>query len=400
MRFTDLDIQTLRDAPNNARTPGFAFLVRAGYLTREDVPTPLGDHTLAHLEKLHERLGEGFLDALAIPLIHSQNEVFHAVKTGSITVIHCPACGYADRAEVARAHKKPPPAEAPLPLEKVETPACHTIEALANYLDVPETKTAKAMLFTRHSDGALVFAILRGDMQLSLAKLSARVGEISPASEREIVAVGAIPGYASPIGLQEALIVVDDLVPASGNLVAGANQDGYHLKNVNYGRDYQAGIVCDLTLAKAGDACPECEATLQAAAVERLASGDRFNFVEVLHALAETYHDERGLTLPPEVAPFTIYLMHVPGKSVDTLSAAEGFHTQLQEAGISVLFDDREDRAGVKFNDADLIGCPLRLTVGEKNLADGMVELKPRAARETRREPADRILEAIQALVV
>ena len=254
------------------------------------------------------------------------------------------------------------------------------------------------MLFTRHTDRALVFAVLRGDMQLSLEKLSARVGVISPASEREIVAAGAVPGYASPVGLQEALIVVDDLVPECSNLVAGANQAGYHLKNVNYGRDYQAGIVCDLTLARVGDACPECEAPLQAIAVERLASGDRFHFPEVLHALAETYHDERGLTLPPAAAPFDVYLMHIPGQDVDTLSAAEGIHAQLQDAGISVLFDDREERAGVKFNDADLLGCPLRLTVGGKNLADGMLELKPRTARETSREPVDRILEAIRAL--
>jgi prolyl-tRNA synthetase len=255
------------------------------------------------------------------------------------------------------------------------------------------------MLFTRHSDGKLIFAILRGDMQLSLAKLENRVGKISPASEKEIFTSGAVPGYASPVGLEDALIIVDDLIPLSSNLVAGANEAGFHLKHVNYGRDYQAELVCDLALAKVGDACAACGSALEEIRVERLAARDKIGFLEILHAVAETHHDERGLILPITVAPFVVYLMHVPGKTMDTRAAGEEIYAGMMGSGITVLYDDREERAGVKFNDADLIGCPLRITVGEKSLADGMVELKLRAARESTLQRADHILEAIQAVM-
>jgi len=399
MRYRDLAIQTLRDAPNNARTPGFALLVRAGYLTRENQPTALGQHTLAHLSNLQKDLGEGFFSALAIPTIRSEDESFYAIKTGSIELLHCPSCGYADRGELARSRKEPLPKEQPLAPEKVETPECHTIEALANFLGVPPARTAKAMLFTRHSDEKLVFAILRGDMQLSLAKLEGQVGKVSLASEKEISTAGAVPGYASPIGLKDALIIVDDLIPGSSNLVAGANEAGFHQKNVNYGRDYQAERVCDLALAKAGEACATCGSLLEASTAERLAAQDEYEFLEILHAVAETHHDERGLVLPLPVAPFVVYLMHVPGKTMDTRAAGEEIYTRIQDSEIPILFDDRDERAGVKFNDADLIGCPLRITVGEKSLADGMVELKSRAARESTLQRTDHIREVIQAIM-
>jgi prolyl-tRNA synthetase len=269
-------------------------------------------------------------------------------------------------------------------LEKILTPDCNTIEALANFLGIPKAKTAKALMFTRLDDNKFIFIVVRGDLQLSEAKLKQQIGDIRPATAAEIERSGAAAGYASPIGLKEVLIIVDDLIPQSQNLVAGANETGYHLKNTNYGRDYSAEIVADLVQAEAGDPCSNCGNPLSVTSVIDLTTRKEFHFENILLALAETHHDNKGLTLPHTAAPFDLYLMHIPGKEMDTRAKAEEIYNALQNAGISVLFDDREERAGVKFNDADLIGCPIRVTLGEKNLKEGMVELKPRKEKDNR----------------
>ncbi len=189
---------------------------------------------------------------------------------------------------------------------------------------------------------------------------------------------------------------MDDLIPQSPNLAAGANDAGYHLLNTNCGRDYSPEIVADLTQAKAGDSCVKCGNPLSALSALSLATRSaEFNFENILLALAETHHDDKGLTLPKSAAPFDVYLMHVPGKQMDTRAKAEEIYNKLQAAGISVLFDDRDERAGVKFNDADLIGCPIRITVGEKALQNGMVELKPRKEKENKLVPVEKLIEEI-----
>jgi len=168
------------------------------------------------------------------------------------------------------------------------------------------------------------------------------------------------------------------------------------LKHVNYGRDYSAEIVADLAQAQEADPCAKCGKPLASIVAYRLATRQMFDFENILLALAETHHDEKGLSLPRSAAPFDVYLMHVPGKSIDTKPAAEELYANLQEAGISVLFDDRDERAGVKFNDADLVGCPVRVTVGERGLQNGMVELKRRSETESGIDPLTRAVRAIQ----
>ncbi|HUG34918.1 MAG TPA: His/Gly/Thr/Pro-type tRNA ligase C-terminal domain-containing protein, partial [Anaerolineales bacterium] len=249
------------------------------------------------------------------------------------------------------------------------------------------------------SDSKFVFVVVRGDMQLSEAKLKAKVGNVRAATAEEIIGAGAVPGYASAIGLKDALIVADDLIPQSPNLVSGANEAGFHLKNTNYGRDYSAEIVTDLIQAKAGDVCAICRNPLAVMPVISLKNHNEYDFNNILLALAETHHDDKGLTFPHPIAPFDVYLMQVPGKEIDTRAKAEGIYTELQGAGISVLFDDRDERAGVKFNDADLIGTPVRVTVGEKGLKEGMVELKPRKERENQLVETENILEKIKNLL-
>jgi prolyl-tRNA synthetase len=224
---------------------------------------------------------------------------------------------------------------------------------------------------------------------------------LRPATDIEILATGATPGYASPVGLKNVLVVVDQLAAQSPNLVAGANEEGYHLLNTNVGRDYRATLVTDIAAAQAGDGCPACDGQLRAAkaalvgrsermAVEKggptyLDASDRAQAVlssvhqvdlgALLTAIASECRDEQGLALPPAAAPFAVHLVSMPGAEaeVDALYAA------LSEAAIPCLRDDRGDSAGVKFTDADLIGLPLRITLGKRSLQAGGAEFKRRA---------------------
>lgn len=393
MKYKDLNIQTQREFPNNARTAGFGWLVRAGYLTRENQLLPLGELAISRLQNLSSN--PSFFSLLTFPFLHNEHETFFPLEAGSTEIIHCPACKYTERIELAQFKKTVFSDEEQLPVEKVLTPDCHTIEALANFLNLPKEKTAKALMYTRTADNQFVFVVVRGDMQMSETKLKNLVGDVRAATAEEIAKSGAVAGYASPVGLsaKRALILVDDLVPHSPNLAAGANEVGYHLLNTNCGRDYSPEIVADLTQAKAGDSCAGCGNPLSAATTLSLATRSEFHFENILLSLAEAHHDDKGLTLPKSAAPFDVYLMHIPGKQMDTCAKAEELYNNLQAAGIAVLFDDRDERAGVKFNDADLIGCPTRITVGEKALQNGMVELKPRNEKENKLVPVEKIIE-------
>ncbi len=397
MRYRDLSIQTQREFPNNARTRGFGWLVRAGYLTRESQFLPLGEQALNCLRA--KSIDSSFLSHISLPLLSNTDETYFPLSTGKAEIVNCPVCGFTARREIAVFKKTPFSQEAPLPMEKVLTPECPTIEALANFLNVPKEKTAKALMFTRAADGKFVFVVVRGDMTLSEAKLKQLVGEVRMATPEEVARSGAAAGYASPVGLTGALIVVDDLIPKSPNLVAGANEAGYHLLNTNCGCDYTPELVADLVLAEAGAACPQCGNPLNLQNAEILATRKGFDFEEILLALAETHHDDKGLCLPASAAPFQVYLMHVPGKELDTRAKAEEIYASLQDAGITVLFDDRDERAGVKFNDADLIGCPVRVTVGERGLREGKLEVKARTAAQAELVAIDEIDAHIKQLV-
>jgi prolyl-tRNA synthetase len=336
-----------------------------------------------------------------------------------------------------------------LPIEKVATPGAKTIEELAAFLSVPKSRTAKAVFLIatlQPEQGAeqksaspvsrevFVFAIVRGDMEVNETKLAnaIRATALRPAAEADIRLIGAEPGYASPIGLPAGgwLTVVDDLVPRSPNLVAGANQAGYHLKNVNYGRDYTAQVVADIAAAQDGDACPNCASPLRA--VRGVEVGNIFKlgtdfsdplgctFTDqdgqerpvimgsygigsgrLLACVAEEHHDEYGLRWPVTVAPYQVHLIVLGGKAgreeesaeaskAESLrQAAEALYERLQFEGIEVLYDDREESPGVKFNDADLIGLPVRLTVSERALKQGGIEFKRRDQAEKSIIPLD-----------
>jgi prolyl-tRNA synthetase len=335
---------------------------------------------------------------------------------GEEVVVQCSACGYTAAQAVAGTRKLPPPAEAPQPLLDVETPNCKTIADLAAFLNVPRWRTAKAMFVVAYIEGQgdrPVIAMVRGDQDLNEEKLRRALGAktAGPATEAEIRAMSAEPGYGSPLRVSGATVVVDELIPVSPNLVAGANRPGYHSLNVNYARDYRADIVADITLAREDDACPECSAPLRAQGGVELARltnlGEaasrqleatyldreghpqplwlacyRLHLDRLLAAAAEIHRDEHGLVWPSAIAPYQAYLMTLGKRSEGVDRAADRLWAELSGAGVAVLYDDRDERAGVKFNDADLIGAPLRVAVGERGLKDGVVELKLRRGGE------------------
>lgn len=394
MRYEELGIITRREAPARARTTGDAFLLRAGYLTGDGNLTKLGLRTVSRLTAVSVPMQDALLSA-GLQVIRFERDILACVTLdGDTRVLTCPNCGYADAADRAKARKITTSAE-PLELRKVATPHCETIESLAAYLGIDSAQTAKAMMYTRVSDGRLLFVVLRGDMQVSEGKLREILGEIRAATAEEIGEAGAVPGYASPIGLRDALVIVDDLIPGSPNLVLGANETGYHLLNANYGRDYGADLVHDLTMARPGNPCPSCGAKLVGAEAIIIADRTGLRATGALRCIAEAFHDEKGLRLPKILAPFDLYVVQISHKEANTLEAATSLCEKLETAGIDVLLDDRDVSAGVKFNDADLIGCPLRLTIGERNLRDGMIELKRRDRDEIERvrytEAADRV---------
>ncbi len=339
------------------------------------------------------------------------HEFMYLSPVGEDTIIICDGCGYTANRQVAELRKPVAEPEEPRPIERVETPRTDTIESLSGLLGVPKSRTAKAvfMVATVGGEERFVFAVVRGDMELNETKLANAVGaeDLRPARAEEIRAVGAEPGYASPVGLREVLVVADDAVSSSPNLVAGANERGFHLLNVNHGRDFEASVVTDVAAAEEGSACPGCGAPMRAErGVEvgnifklgtRYAEAFGAYFLDrdggrkpvvmgsygigvgrLLACVAEEHRDEDGLVWPVSVAPYHVHLV------ASDEEAASGLYDDLRSAGVEVLYDDRRESLGTKFKDADLIGVPIRLTLTPRSLKNGGVELKLRREGEVR----------------
>ncbi len=349
---------------------------------------------------------------------------------GEDIVLLCPNGDYADNQEVATFRRERPVLEGSLPIEEVGTPNATTIQALADYLDVPLSRTAKAVFF-RGDSGRFVFAVIRGDLDVNETKLRKAAGEtgLTPATIEEIRAVGAEPGYGSPVGVRDALVVADESVRDSPNLVAGANRIGFHLRNVNLGRDYDAQVVADIATTEGGFPCPVCGSPLEATRAIEVGNifklGTRYSRAlgatyldaagqshpivmgsygigsgRLAATVVEQHHDERGIIWPISIAPFEVALLSLGGANEPGPSkAADRLYDELTTAGVDVLYDDRADRAGVKFNDADLIGCPLRLSVSARTLAKGEAELKPRTATDASFLALDAVVPTVRRLL-
>ena len=342
------------------------------------------------------------------------HEYMYLTPIGEDTIIICDTCGYHANRQIAL-FKKPAAVKAePKALEKVATPNASTIEDLAAFLNIETSQTAKAvfMMATITEDETdiqkLVFALVRGDMEVNETKLAnaVKAKELRPAHEEEIAAIGATAGYASPIGIKKSedlIIVADDLVAESNNLVSGANEKDYHYINVNYGRDFKADIITDITVAEAGCTCVKCGGELSASRGVEIGNifklGTRYTDAlgatylgqdgkpapvvmgsygigvgRLFACVVEEHNDERGLIFPISIAPYQIHLVALKKGE----EKADELYQQLQAAGFDVLYDDRNESPGVKFNDADLLGMPIRITVSKRSIENGGVEFKLR----------------------
>ena len=350
------------------------------------------------------------------------HEFMYLNSAGEDTLLLCDDCGYSANRQIATFQREEIVKEEAAALEEVETPGCTTIKELADFLKIPESKTAKAvfLMATVAGEDRFVFALLRGDHELNETKLANAVeaAEMRPATEEEIRAIGSEPGYGSPVGVSDdAILVVDEFVAGASNLVSGANKVDHHYLNVNCGRDFEPNLVTDLVAVSEGMPCPTCGSTQRS--VRGIEVGNIFKLgtkytealgVSVLDeesqarpvvmgsygiglgrllaCIIEEHHDDNGIIWPMSVAPFQVHIVVLSGnKPKGELEAAEGLSKDLEDQGIDVLVDDRDERAGVKFNDADLIGIPIRITVGSRGLANGQVEVKMRTEEDRQDVP-------------
>jgi len=334
-------------------------------------------------------------------------------EAGPDTFVRCQACDYTATLATARMAGPQPEEAEELPLEEVATPGAETIAALADFLHVPTHRTLKVVFYTVR--GRVICVAIRGDRTVDEAKLAHVLGsaDFYPSTEDELAAVGAVGGYGSPMGLRGARVIADRTVAAARNLVAGANKAGYHVRNVNTPRDFPMDLVADLAGVEEGDRCPHCGGRLALqAGIElaraampgsRLSEALNVTFLDeqgrarplflaayglgldrLLAAVIETHHDEQGIVWPPACAPYQVHLLGLNLNTPEVAEQAESLYRNLQGRGVAVLYDDRDASAGVKFNDADLMGLPLRVTVSSRSLQQGGVEVKWRAQQERR----------------
>ncbi len=342
---------------------------------------------------------------------------------GEDRLVLCEACGYAANQQVAPSSAPEPAAEDPLPVEEVATPDATTIDALARFLGIETSRTAKAAFFVT-GDDRFVVAIVRGDDDVNETKLMNAIQAprgLRPATVEEIKARGMEPGYGSPIGARDAVVVVDELAALSPNLVAGANKPGFHLRNVNVPRDYTPDVIADIASVREGDPCPQCGGTVilrngievgnifklgtkytKALGAEYLGEdGERRPIVmgsygiglgRNVACIVEAHHDDKGIAWPAEVAPYAAHLVAIGANKDPQVSAiAERLHDAAKAAGPEheILYDDRDESPGVKFTDAELLGMPWILTVSPRSLAAGGVEVTNRASGEKQVRPLD-----------
>jgi len=333
----------------------------------------------------------------------------------------CPACGHAGEPGALRPKIAPPPPEPPQEAEEVATPGCETIQEVADFLHVPTSHTLKAVFYAT-AEGHIIFAVIRGDLEVDPGKLERAIGRpLHPATPEELETAGIVAGYASPVELsrrEHITVIGDPSIQADVNFVAGANRPGYHLRGVRYPRDFQVDILADLVLTEPGDACPACDTPLESTEgvilvhLETLSTTPQgptyldsegrphplhiaiaqVDLGRILIAIAETHHDDHGLILPAIIAPYDVHVVVLNPGQPAVAAAADEVAQELEENGWQPLWDRRAESAGVKFTDADLIGLPWRVTVSPRSLKQGGVEIKARAK-------AARVVVAIDGLV-
>ena len=392
-------------------------------------------------EKIFTRCGLTFrpVEADTGAIGGSNSHEFTALsEVGESEIAYCESCSMAATTERAECVDAPASDAEMLPLEEVYTPDTKTIEEVANFLGMEEKDTIKALLFVTYDEegkeNGYVAAFIRGDRELNMTKLVNALNipehSIEFADEAKIsAATGCVGGFTGPMGLHDCTIVVDSELPGLKNLCAGANKADHHVKNVNYGRDYEGDIVTDLKTLKVGDPCPVCGAPVKHARGIEVGQvfklGTKYSesmgamykdenqkdqpivmgcygigVTRTLSAVVEQHHDENGIIWPMSVAPYHVIVTLVKPEDEAQAEAAERIYAELQKARVEVMLDDRKERPGVKFKDADLLGIPVRITVG-KLAGEGKVEYKLRRDSEkeeiTIEEAIARAIEIVNA---
>ena len=350
-------------------------------------------------------------------------------EVGEDGICYCDECGYAANEEKAGCVVPETETAEMLAIEKIHTPDVKTIEELVGYMQCGADKFVKTILY--NIDGKIVAAMCRGDRDINETKLS----NLYDATEMELAAfadvervTGAKVGFAGPVGLKEKIdIVVDPEVAAMKNFVVGADETDYHLKNVNIGRDFEATTIADIRNAVEGDTCPKCgkgklkmARGVEVGHIFKLGTkySEALNCIyldkdgksnlmvmgcygigvgRTLAAIIEQHHDDNGIIWPAEVAPYKAIVVPTKVNDEENMNLAEKIYKDLLDAGVEVLIDDRNERPGVKFKDADLIGIPLRITVGRR-AGEGIVEVKRRDSEEASEMTADEAVAAAKEI--
>jgi len=352
-------------------------------------------------------------------------------QAGEATIIFCDNCDYAANDEKAefRDSIEIKQDESEKKMETVDTPGAATIEEVSAFLNVKPHQLVKTLLYM--ADDKPIAALVRGDRDLNETKLKNASGavELRMATAAEVEQFSGAPvGFAGPVGLKNVPFYVDSLIASLKNFVVGANQKEKHIINANINRDFKPTKTIDLSLAKSGDRCPKCDGKIKAKKGIEVGNtfmlgteyseslGGKFldadgkeqpmimgsygiGITRTPQAALEKYYDEKGIIWPKNIAPYLVQLIPLKMDSPEQVKAAEKIYHELTMAGIDVLYDDRDERPGVKFNDADLVGLPIRITIGDKSLKDNKIELKPRSAEKHELVDVDDAVSAVKRLV-
>ena len=349
------------------------------------------------------------------------HEFMSVADCGEDTIFLSPDGSYKANREIAVSGLKFEKTEAELPLEKVETPHMKTIDEVAGFLNVKPEQTGKAVFYST-ADNKLVFAMIRGDFEVNEMKLQAvlQTPSLAFANDRQILDAGAVPGFASPVGIDpsKCIIVVDKSVEGTANLVVGANEEGYHYKNFNYGRDLANVTVADIAMVRDGDPCPitgepllmkrgievgnifqlgtkyskpmKCEYLDENGKSQPMIMGCYgIGIGRTMASVIEDSHDDYGPVWPMSIAPYQIQLCALNPDKGGVREQADALYEALTKAGVEVLYDDRGEKAGSMFSDADLLGIPFRAIVSPKSVENGVCEFKLRTSRDAEMLPLD-----------